>query len=342
MTSVSPFQFQNQYEIRTLTNDNGEVLFVGKDVAAALGYADHTNAMKQHCKGVVKHHPLQTAGGKQEARVLTEADVLRLIVNSKLPAAEAFERWVFEEVLPSIRKTGAYAMPQAPQAQPKLDTALLQAVGKLTLQYSEEVETLRQEAARLSDRLAEKEQAVEVLTRFKDGLLTLATRLLRANLPRELRGPDLLRNLDKYHPLPEAGVFRFLPQSMQVDTLPDGTPWGEQVVSKISALLQSGHTKVAVSRQLGIPCKHVSAVRLAEFVRNDLMESLEYQKVMADVHLSSVAGLSRPSKVPPPTVMSRQHAEITLTLATDLTPLESDQVRNFLRNFDPQRLIGRV
>lgn len=262
MTSVSPFKFQNQYEIRTLTNDNGEVLFVGKDVCDALGYTNASKAIGDHCKGVTNRYPLQTAGGMQEVRVLTEADVLRLIVNSKLPAAEAFERWVFEEVLPSIRKTGSYTMPQATQTQPKLDTALLQTVGKLTLQYSEEVETLRQEAARLSDRLAEKEQAVEVLTRFKEGLLTLATRLLRANLPRELRGPDLLRNLDKYHPLPDAGVFRFLPQGMQVDTLPDGTPWGEQVVSEISALLQSGHTKVAVSRQLGIPCKHVSAVLL--------------------------------------------------------------------------------
>lgn len=106
-----PFQFEGR-DIRVVHLE-GEPHFVGKDVADALGYADHTNAMKQHCKGVVKRHPLLTLGGMQELRVLAESDVLRMIVGSALPAADAFERWVFEEVLPSIRKTGAYAMPSA-------------------------------------------------------------------------------------------------------------------------------------------------------------------------------------------------------------------------------------
>ena len=108
MTSVTPFKFQESTEVRTVTDDQGEVLFVGKDVCDALGYTNASKAIGDHCKGVTIRYPLQTAGGVQEARVLTEADVLRLIVNSKLPAAEAFERWVFEEVLPSIRKTGSY------------------------------------------------------------------------------------------------------------------------------------------------------------------------------------------------------------------------------------------
>lgn len=56
----------------------------------------------------MKRRPLQTAGGVQELRLISEPDMLRLIVNSALPAAERFERWVFEEVLPTIRKTGAY------------------------------------------------------------------------------------------------------------------------------------------------------------------------------------------------------------------------------------------
>lgn len=91
-----------------------KALFVAKDVCLALGYADPTNAMKQHCRGVVKRHPiLDSLGRTQEARVLTEPDVLRLIIGSTLPSAVAFERWVFEEVLPSIRKTGAYLAPGA-------------------------------------------------------------------------------------------------------------------------------------------------------------------------------------------------------------------------------------
>ena len=117
MTAITQYQF-NGREVRTIVDELGEVLFVGKDVCDNLGYANHSDAMNDHCKGVAKRYPLKTAGGKQEFRVLTEADVLRLVVNSTLPAAEAFERWVFEEVLPSIRKTGSYAAPNAPTNNP--------------------------------------------------------------------------------------------------------------------------------------------------------------------------------------------------------------------------------
>lgn len=121
MTDLSVFAFDSQ-AVRVVMVD-GEPWFVGKDVAEVLGYTDTVNAIKQHCKGVVKRHPLSTPGGTQELRVISEPDMLRLIVGSKLPAAERFERWVFEEVLPSIRKTGAYVDPKAPgamgvQAQP--------------------------------------------------------------------------------------------------------------------------------------------------------------------------------------------------------------------------------
>lgn len=107
-SAVIPFQYQS-HAIRTVTID-GEPWFVGKDVAEALGYKNASNAMTDHCKGVAKRYPLQTAGGVQEIRVIHEADVLRLIVSSTLPEAQAFEHWVFEEVLPSIRKTGRYAV----------------------------------------------------------------------------------------------------------------------------------------------------------------------------------------------------------------------------------------
>lgn len=99
-----PFQF-NGHIVRAFSID-GEPAFVGKDVCERLGYADPTNAMKQHCKGVVKRHPLQTPGGVQKLRVLGEPDVLRLIVKSTLPEAVEFERLLFEEILPSIRKNG--------------------------------------------------------------------------------------------------------------------------------------------------------------------------------------------------------------------------------------------
>ena len=94
--------------LRTYEED-GQILFCGKDVAASLGYKDTTNAMKRHCRGVAKRHPIQDSLGRtQEAVFITEPDLYRLIIHSKLPTAEKFERWVFEEVLPAIRRTGGY------------------------------------------------------------------------------------------------------------------------------------------------------------------------------------------------------------------------------------------
>lgn len=110
------FQF-DQSAVRIVPGADGEPWFVGKDVADVLGYKDPTNAIKLHCKGVAKYHPLQTAGGLQDVRIISEPDLLRLIVSSKLPAAERFERWVFEEVLPTIRKTGSYSTAPAPDSR---------------------------------------------------------------------------------------------------------------------------------------------------------------------------------------------------------------------------------
>lgn len=85
--------------IRTVEHED-KVYFCGRDVATALGYKDPTNAIKQHCKGVVIHHPLETAGGVQDTRFITEGDLYRLIFSSKLPAAQDFEAWVVDEILP--------------------------------------------------------------------------------------------------------------------------------------------------------------------------------------------------------------------------------------------------
>lgn len=93
-----------------IVEENGNPLFVGMDVCVLLGYKNPRKAMNDHCKGVTKRYPLSTNGGVQELRVISEPDVMRLICGSKLPAAVRFEKWVFEEVLPSIRKTGTYSI----------------------------------------------------------------------------------------------------------------------------------------------------------------------------------------------------------------------------------------
>lgn len=97
--------------VRTIT-ENGKTLFCGKDVAAALGYKDTTNAIKQHCRGVVKRHLTDKLGRQQETNFIPEGDIYRLAAKSELPGADEFESWIFDEVLPSIRATGGYNLPK--------------------------------------------------------------------------------------------------------------------------------------------------------------------------------------------------------------------------------------
>lgn len=95
-------------EIRIMENE-GVVLFVASDVAKTLGYKEPHKAVSRHCKGEGTFHPVvDNLGRKQETRVIRESDVYRLVINSKLPAAEKFESWVMEEVLPAIRQDGGY------------------------------------------------------------------------------------------------------------------------------------------------------------------------------------------------------------------------------------------
>ena len=98
-------------EIRTL-EENGTVLFCGSDVAKALGYARPNEAVAKHCKGTLKRRT-PTASGKQKMLFIPEADLYRLAFRSKVPSAEKFTDWVVEEVLPAIRKQGAYLPPAA-------------------------------------------------------------------------------------------------------------------------------------------------------------------------------------------------------------------------------------
>lgn len=106
MSDLQIFNNNEFGKIRTiLINDKPYVVAV--DVARNLGYRNTTDAIKRHCKGVVKHD-IPTKGGNQLMNCIPEGDIYRLTVNSELPTAEKFETWVFDEVLPSIRKHGAY------------------------------------------------------------------------------------------------------------------------------------------------------------------------------------------------------------------------------------------
>ena len=103
-------------EIRTVTIDN-EPWFVGRDVADALGYSNSRKAVLDHVdvedKGVTK---CDTLGGTQKLVVINESGLYSLILSSKLPTAKQFKHWITYEVLPSIRKHGAYMTPEILQA----------------------------------------------------------------------------------------------------------------------------------------------------------------------------------------------------------------------------------
>jgi anti-repressor protein len=87
---------------------NKKDYFVANDVARALGYSNPSKATNDHCKNSIMSWGNDSLGRKQEFKVIPEGDVYRLITHSKLPSAERFERWVFDEVLPSIRNNGTY------------------------------------------------------------------------------------------------------------------------------------------------------------------------------------------------------------------------------------------
>lgn len=115
-------------QLRTIEED-GKILFCASDVAKALGYSNPRDAISRHCRGVVKRDA-PTQGGVQAIAFIPEGDVYRLITHSKLPSAERFESWVFDDVLPSLRKNGYYSL--APQEN-KPDTqndAILQVLMK--------------------------------------------------------------------------------------------------------------------------------------------------------------------------------------------------------------------
>ena len=103
---VKTFVNEEFGSVRTI-EENGKILFCGSDVAKALGYRRPKDAINAHCKGAVKRR-LLTNGGAQEMKMISEGDVYRLISHSRPPYAEKFEGWIFDDVLPTIRRTGGY------------------------------------------------------------------------------------------------------------------------------------------------------------------------------------------------------------------------------------------
>lgn len=105
---VSIFNFESQ-NVRTVIIDNN-IWFVASDVTKILGYINGKQAIIEHCKGIYKKYPLQTAGGVQELSIIDESGLYKLVLASKKSNAIKFKEWVTSKVLPSIRKTGSYSV----------------------------------------------------------------------------------------------------------------------------------------------------------------------------------------------------------------------------------------
>ena len=119
MNELQIFKSSEFGQVRTVTID-GEPWLVGKDIATALGYTNTRKALNDHVddedKGVTK---CDTLGGAQEMTIINESGLYSLVLSSKLPTAKKFKHWITSEVLPAIRKHGAYMTPE------KIEEALL-------------------------------------------------------------------------------------------------------------------------------------------------------------------------------------------------------------------------
>ncbi|MFK5923245.1 MAG: BRO family protein [Verrucomicrobiota bacterium] len=123
MNSIQLFSHELFGDIR-IVDQEGQPWFVAKDISDALGYENSRDAIIRYCKGVEKLDTLKKGGHAQS--IIPESDLFRLIMRSKLPAAEQFQDWVVEEILPSIRKTGSYGKTAGPSIAA---VALAKAVG---------------------------------------------------------------------------------------------------------------------------------------------------------------------------------------------------------------------
>ncbi|ENW5020988.1 hypothetical protein G9697_001367 [Neisseria gonorrhoeae] len=138
MNAVQVLNFQ-QNSVRTVADNKGELWFLANDVCEILGYTNPRRTVDLHCKsrGVTKRYT-PTASGEQEMTYINEPNLYRLIIKSRKPAAEAFEEWVMETVLPAIRKTGGYQITPKTTADDRtgLRQAVAALVGRKGIDYS--------------------------------------------------------------------------------------------------------------------------------------------------------------------------------------------------------------
>lgn len=142
MDKLQVFNFENHNVRALMIND--EPYWVGKNVAIVLGYAKPRNAIATHVdEEDKKDAPIQgDLGGKQNMTVINESGLYSLILSSKLPSAKRFKRWVTSEVLPALRKTGGYKLPDNPMDILKLTYEALNQTNESVAQHEYRIKEL--------------------------------------------------------------------------------------------------------------------------------------------------------------------------------------------------------
>lgn len=179
MTNLKVFQNKEFGEVRVVEVE-GVPYFVGKDVATILGYSNSRKALMDHVdaddKGVTK---CDTLGGSQELTVINESGLYSLILSSKMPTAKKFKRWVTSEVLPSIRKNGAY-----------LTTAKLEEVMNNPDAWIKMLTALKEERLQKEQLQLELSEATPKVV-FADAVTVSDTTILIGELAKLLKGNGL-------------------------------------------------------------------------------------------------------------------------------------------------------
>lgn len=167
MNAVTVFNNEAFGTLRTIERD-GEIWFVGKDIAEMLGYSNARNAVVNHVDSDDKlRTQIEYAGQRREVSLINESGLYSLILSSKLPAAKDFKRWVTSEVLPSIRKTGNYKIQSSRVTPEELEVRKIEAQANLNATRSEQSKLLLSIADTVSNELYKetlKSVAVATLT----------------------------------------------------------------------------------------------------------------------------------------------------------------------------------
>ena len=139
MNGIQIFRNQEFGAIRTMSNEQGEVMFCAKDVCNALGYSKARNAVAQHVDDddALKQGLIDSMGRKQRATFINESGLYALILSSKLDSAKRFKHWVTSEVLPAIRKQGGYMVVRPDESDEVIMARALQ-IMQTTLQRRDE------------------------------------------------------------------------------------------------------------------------------------------------------------------------------------------------------------